>query len=301
MVAGAGRGQDRCGETAQRSRRSQAQRILRDSEDRREHRDRHQQTQGGGRIKQRMQSHRRKHRQVQHRDPGALQHQCVAVVTLAQPPAQRQQTQCRGRDPGVTQFDWHHHAFGGVTQQKRQTEKQQHPADTQHGVAAEQPVACSVDAALDKIRATGFGGLFGFGSDGVQTPDIVRQWLTGFAGDGGYWLKFGRQFPNQFGCRGVFDDVDRLTDRFNAWRWHRMRRRAFQQKKTLGNALQSHPHLFKLVLLLRHLRAKARHADRLTDRQPQQRTQQRITERLVEQPAEHQPDQHEHPLHGRYP
>ncbi len=75
----------------------------------------------------------------------------------------------------------------------------------------------------------------------------------------------------------------------------------FEQKQTLLDGLQGDFRLFKLTLLLGSLRAESGDADRLTDHQPQQRTQQRITERLVEQPAEHQPDQHEHPLHGRYP
>ena len=99
-----------------------------------------------------MQAHRGKHGQVQHRDSGALQHQCVIAVACPEPPTQPQKAQCRRRDTGVTQLDRHHHAFGGITQQKRQAEEQQHHADPQHGVAAEQPGAGDADGALDEVR-----------------------------------------------------------------------------------------------------------------------------------------------------
>ena len=124
-------------------------------QDRREHRDRHQQAQRGTWIDQRVQAHRREYREVQHRDPGALQHQAVVAVAQAQPPTQAQQGDGSGGDAGVAQFNRHHHAFGGITQQERQAEEQQHHADPQHGVAAEQPIARTADGAFDQVGATG--------------------------------------------------------------------------------------------------------------------------------------------------
>ncbi|MNV04441.1 hypothetical protein D3C71_947360 [compost metagenome] len=53
--------------------------------------------------------------------------------------------------------------------------------------------------------------------------------------------------------------------------------------------------------LLVGLRSQFADTKGLTDRQPEQSAQQRIAERLVEYPAQHQANQHQHPLHGRYP
>ena len=87
MVATAGRGQDRRGKAAQGCRCGQAQGILLHRENGREDRHQYQQTQGKGRVEQGVQAHGGKHRQIQHRHPGALQHQGVAGVASAQPPA----------------------------------------------------------------------------------------------------------------------------------------------------------------------------------------------------------------------
>ncbi len=154
MVAGTGGGQDRCGKTTQRRSGGQPDGILGHGENRREHRDRDQQAESSRRVEQRMQAHRGEDRQVQHRDPGALQHQAVVAVAQPQPPAQAEQTEGTTGDPGVTQFDRHHHAFSGITQQERQTEEQQQHADPQHSVTTEQPVARASHGTFDQIRFT---------------------------------------------------------------------------------------------------------------------------------------------------
>ncbi|MNL16395.1 hypothetical protein D3C87_1374330 [compost metagenome] len=148
-----------------------------------------------------MQAHRRKHRQVQHRDTGALQHQRVIIVSRSQPPTEAKQAQRRRRDTGVTQLDRHHHTFGGIAQQKGQAEEQQHHADPQHRVAAEQPGASAVDGTLDKVGAARDGRLLRLAGDRFGLPGI----------DG-----LGRQFPDQFRRfdRGLRDDDLRCRSGF---------------------------------------------------------------------------------------
>ncbi|MNF50006.1 hypothetical protein D3C84_312910 [compost metagenome] len=152
MVAAAGRGQDGRGKTAERGRSRQPQGVLRNRENRRA--EGHQQQQGERlrRRKQRMQAHGGEDRQVQHGDARALQHQAVVRVAQAQPPAQAEQGDGAGRNPGVTQLHRHHHAFGGVAQEKGQAEEQQQHADAQHGIATEQPGPGPGDGALDRRR-----------------------------------------------------------------------------------------------------------------------------------------------------
>ncbi|MNP79398.1 hypothetical protein D3C76_1772300 [compost metagenome] len=65
--------------------------------------------------------------------------------------------------------------------------------------------------------------------------------------------------------------------------------------------MQCNLRLLQQVALLAGLRPQPADADGLADRQTEQCAQQRIAERLVEYPAQYQANQHEHPLHGRYP
>ncbi|MNY16888.1 hypothetical protein D3C86_1501800 [compost metagenome] len=147
-----------------------------------------------------MQAHRGKHRQVQHGDPGALQDQRVTAVARSQPPTQPEQPQGCRCNACVTQFNRHHHAFGGIAQQKGQAEEQQHHADPQHGIAAEQPGAGTADGAIDEVRATGCDRRLCFASGWFRFPGIGD-----FAGRCGDWLEFGRQLPDQFrGCGRYF-------------------------------------------------------------------------------------------------
>ncbi|MNF57770.1 hypothetical protein D3C84_393100 [compost metagenome] len=191
MIAGTRGGQDRRGKAAQRGHAGQGQGVLRNGQNRREQRHNHQQPQGRRRVEQRVQAHGGEHRQVQHRDPGTLQHQRVLGVASSQPPAQAKQGQRSGGNTGVTQFNRHHHAFGGVAQQERQAEEQQHHADPQHGIAAEQPIARSRDGALDQIRPTGFGG-------GLRLSGLCRPWIDRLRSDRGlYRGHFGWQLPDQ--------------------------------------------------------------------------------------------------------
>ncbi|MNI13848.1 hypothetical protein D3C73_670920 [compost metagenome] len=175
MAASAGGREDWRGETAQCSGAGQRQGILGDGQNSREHRHRYQQAERGGGVQQRMQAHRGKHRQVQHANPGALQHQGIVAIALAQPPAQAEQGQCGGRDPGITQLERHHHAFSGVTQQKRQAEKQQNHANAQHRVTAQQPIARTGKGTLDHVRTTGSDRL---AHAWLSCPGIVGQGPT---------------------------------------------------------------------------------------------------------------------------
>ncbi|MNP78002.1 hypothetical protein D3C76_1755320 [compost metagenome] len=65
--------------------------------------------------------------------------------------------------------------------------------------------------------------------------------------------------------------------------------------------MQGHLRLFKQAPLRVGLHSQTAKANGLADCQAKQRAQQRIAERLVEYPAQHQANQHQHPLHGRYP
>ncbi|MNG10624.1 hypothetical protein D3C84_941050 [compost metagenome] len=155
-----------------------------------------------------MQAHRGKHRQVQHGDPGTLQDQRVTAVARSQPPTQPEQPQGCRRDTCVTQFNRHHHAFGGIAQQKGQAEEQQHHADPQHGIAAEQPGPGATDGAVDEVRTTRGGRWLCLASDRLGLPGIGRLRTVGFGGRDGYRFEFGRQLPEQIRgrCRCFIED-----------------------------------------------------------------------------------------------
>ena len=155
MVAAACGGENRRGESAQRGGRRQTQRILTDRENRRKQRNQHQQGQRRLGVDQRVQAHGGEDRQVQHGNPGALQNQGIALAPVTQPPAQPQQADSRSGNAGIAQLDRHHHALGGVTQEEGQTEEQQHRADTQHRIAAEQPIAHGTDGLPDQAGRGG--------------------------------------------------------------------------------------------------------------------------------------------------
>ncbi|MNF67488.1 hypothetical protein D3C84_493040 [compost metagenome] len=88
MTASSRGHQQRRSKAAQRCGGGQAEGILGNGENRREHRHRHQQAKRRRWVKQRMQAHRGEHRQVQHGDAGALQDQCVTGIAGSQPPTQ---------------------------------------------------------------------------------------------------------------------------------------------------------------------------------------------------------------------
>ncbi|MNV59584.1 hypothetical protein D3C71_1520150 [compost metagenome] len=148
-----------------------------------------------------MQAHRGKHRQVQHGDPGPLQDQRITAVARPQPPAQPEQPQGCRRNACVPQLNRHHHAFGGIAQQKGQAEEQQHHADPQHGIAAEQPGSGTADGAIDKVRAARRDRWLCLASDRLGLPGIGGLRTVGFGGRCGDRLEFGRQLPDQLrGC-----------------------------------------------------------------------------------------------------
>src|SRR3546814_18620746 len=99
------------------------------------------------------------------------------------------------RDAGVTQLDGHDHAFGGIAQQKRQPEEQQHHADPQHGITAKQPVTHARQGTLEQIRTTRDSRLRlnGFGGDRYRPPYVVGQRLAGLCSHRGTSFKVRRQ------------------------------------------------------------------------------------------------------------
>ncbi|MNK83858.1 hypothetical protein D3C87_1036900 [compost metagenome] len=209
-----------------------------------------------------MQAHRGKHRQVQHGDPGALQDQRVTAVARSQPPTQPEQPQGCRCNACVTQFNRHHHAFGGIAQQKGQAEEQQHHADPQHGIAAEQPGAGTADGAIDEVRATGCDRRLCFASGWFRFPGIGD-----FAGRCGDWLEFGWQLPDQFrGCGRYFiKEGFRRYKRFTGFR--RLDARCFEQRQPLLDRLQRYLRLLQQALLLDCPKVHASHANGLADPQ----------------------------------
>lgn len=97
-----------------------------------------------------MQAHGGEDGQVQHRDTGALQDQAVGGAPLAQPPADAEQRHRYQRHPGVAVLHRHRHPFRGIAQEEGQADEQQHHADAQYRVAAEQPALGRGEATLDQ-------------------------------------------------------------------------------------------------------------------------------------------------------
>ena len=156
MVAAAGRRQNRRGEPAQHRGHRETHRVLQHGQHRQTDRHHNQQRERRTGRDQRMQSHRREDREVENRDTRALQHQAIGRAFLSQSPAQNQQHDRRQRDARVAQLHRHRDALGRIAQQERQTDEQQHHADAQHRVAAEQPILGGADGALDKGGAARF-------------------------------------------------------------------------------------------------------------------------------------------------
>ncbi|MNQ41587.1 hypothetical protein D3C85_552670 [compost metagenome] len=224
MVAAAAGREDGRSETAQGRGGSQAQGILGDGQDGGEQGHRHQQAEGHFRLQQGVQAHGGEYRQVEHGDTGTLEHQAVAGVAPAQPPAEAEQDDGGQGHPGVAQLDRHHHAFGGVAQQEGQAEEQQHHADAQHGVAAEQPIAGGGETAFEEGRFARLGRrrcLARYALPGLAAPGIggdrLRLALGGRRLDSGRLLQhLGRQLPDQLGIlfgRSLCHWRGRLGDR----------------------------------------------------------------------------------------
>ncbi|RMR44869.1 putative membrane protein [Pseudomonas amygdali pv. mori] len=150
-----GRSKQWCCESTQRTGAGQGQSILCQRQNGRESGDCYQQHKARCRIEQGVQFHRRKDGQVQHAYACALQHQRVRTVAQTQPPTQTEQGQRAGGDCGVACFNRYDHAFGGVAQQKGQPEKQHHYAHAQYRIAAQQPVFCAIDGAVQQIGLSG--------------------------------------------------------------------------------------------------------------------------------------------------
>ena len=224
MVAAAGGGQDRRGKTAQRRGGGQPERILGNRQNSRTEGDHHQQAEGFTGAQQGMQAHRGKHRQVQHGDAGALQHQAIVGVAQTQPPAQAKQRHGTGRDPGITHLHRHHHAFGGIAQEKGQTEKQQHHTNPQHGIAAKQPGLGGVDGALQRRRLARYWRSLGRQrlrrhDDRLGHPHIGGQ--RGRRRHGRALKQFVGQLPDQLVIGGRRD----CLHRHGTGRWRRLSHR----------------------------------------------------------------------------
>nr|GFD52817.1 hypothetical protein [Tanacetum cinerariifolium] len=86
-------------------------------------------------------------------------------------------------------------AFGGVAQQERQAEKQQHYADTQHGIAAQKPFFGAQQCAVEHI---GYGGNGRFSRRANGFRDVGRSAPFGVAGELGRCGFQIRQVPEQF-------------------------------------------------------------------------------------------------------
>ena len=267
-----------------------------------------------------MQAHGGEHRQVHHRDARALQHQAITRVAQTQPPAQPEQGHGAGRDPGITHFHRYHHAFGGVTQQERQTEEQQQHADAQHGIAAEQPGPRQIDGALDgrglawRLWRRGTGGyrsLGHFRDNGFGTPVCFGRASLGRLGLGrGSVGQLEVEVPVQFGLH--FDGLRRLRRQWWLGDWRhgfgrcclsRARRSALLQfEQTLverrGALFEARGKGLELIRQQAIALFQLLQLERLTDRQTDHGTKHGTDRRLVDHRTQHQPYQHEDPLHA---
>ncbi|MCY1287090.1 hypothetical protein D9M70_360760 [compost metagenome] len=281
MAATAGGRQDRRGEAAQRRGRGEAEGILQHGEHARAERHQHQQDETGAGLDQhlaaihlRVQPDRREHRQVQHRHAGPLQQQCVGRPAQAQPPAQAEQRQRRGGDADIGRLGRHAHAFGGIAQEEGQTEEQQHHADPQHGIAAQQPVAGGGEGALDGRRLPRFAG---FLPGRFHRPGSFADCRRPL-GNGAFHCRRGRLGGRQLDIPGQL----RFFDGSRRCRWQRIfgdllrrlfRRRLLDLQQTLmdslGGRLEALDELRQLPLQRGVPALQIVQADSLPHRQPQ--------------------------------
>ncbi|MNP44743.1 hypothetical protein D3C76_1386190 [compost metagenome] len=134
----------------------------------------------------------------------------------------------------------------------------------------------------------------------IGLPGIDRQCTGGFASHRGSRFEFGREFPDQLGGDRVFILYGFSGDnRLGAF--ERLGTRHLQHRQPLLDRVQRNFRLLQQTMLSGRLRVQTPDANGLADSQSEQRAQQRFAELFVEYPAEHQPNQHQHPLHGRYP
>ena len=317
MVAAAGGGQDRRGEAAERRHHRQAHGVLQHGEDRRADRHHHQQGQRRAGRDQRMQAHGGEDGQVQHRDTGALQDQAVGGAPLAQPPADAEQRHRCQRHPGVAVLHRHRHPFRGIAQEEGQADEQQHHADAQYRVAAEQPALGRGEATLDQRgfawrrwrggtarrwlgvrleRRLTLDGLDGFGGTRRRRRSLDgRQLDVPVQRRGNLGGRSGRRV-----CERLVDAGGRLGNAFG-----KVLRLALHAQQALvddlGAALEAFgefAHLLaQAIVLLRQVLQR----DGLSQGQAGKAAEEGADQRFPGEAAEDQAHQHENPLHASNP
>lgn len=263
-----------------------------------------------------MQAHRGEDRQVQHRDTGALQEQAVGGAPLAQPPADAEQRQRRQGHPGVAVFHRHHHPFRGIAQEKGQADEQQHHADAQYRIAAEQPALGRGEATFDQRgfawnRCWGAAGrrlvlrlerrLSLDGLDGFQGTRRRRRSLDGRQ------LDLPVQRRRNLGGRRGRRVCERLVDaggrRGNAFR--NVLRLALHAQQALvddlGAALEAFGELAHLLAQALVLLRQVLQRESLSQGQAGKAAEDGADQRIPGEAAEDQAYQHENPLHASNP
>ena len=146
VVAAAGRDEHRRGEAFGHRDEREPRCVLRNGEQRTEHRDRGHEDEGERGRQQRMQLDRGERGQIEDPDSGALKNEAVAlpagrVGAFAKAPAEAEQKGADERHAGVAKLDRHADALGRVAQQEREAEEEDQHADLDDRVAAEDPAA----------------------------------------------------------------------------------------------------------------------------------------------------------------
>ena len=139
VVTGAGGGEYRCGEAAERGDDRKNHRVLHDSQECCECSDQEQEGKAGNRRKQWVQLHCGQRGQVQDTDTAALQYEAVIIRTLAPAPAKKDKCDtCRGH-ARISQPQWQPTLFCGVPQRKRQPQEEDDNADLDQRISAKDP------------------------------------------------------------------------------------------------------------------------------------------------------------------
>ncbi len=169
MVALPVRSQHGGEEPAAHREQTECQRVLQDPQQNRERREQHQQRKCGPGRHHREQPERGEYREIENADGAALQSQRVAGSLSAQPPAEAQQHNARGRDTRKPELDGHVRMLRDVSQEKSDSNKENDDAHAHQRVAAGEIFPQrSNDDALGLRFCAAWSGLMALGSRGLR-------------------------------------------------------------------------------------------------------------------------------------